>query len=54
VDRPPGPSRDSIKAPAFAVCEYYHIKITFSTTKDMSLHALQLVISMNLELVFYL
>jgi len=51
---PAGPSIDSIKALAFAVCEYYLIKIAFSTTKDMFLDALQIAISINLESIFYI
>jgi len=39
---------------AFGGCEYYFIKIAFSTTKDMFLDAFQLAISNNLEFVFYL
>jgi hypothetical protein len=50
--RPANVSVDSIKALAFALCEYYPIKIAFSTTMDMFLHALQLGISINFELVF--
>jgi len=49
-----GPSIDSIKALAFGVCEYFLIKIAFPTTKDMSLEALQLAISIIFEPVFYL
>ena len=52
--RPANASIDWIKALAFALCEHYLIKIAFSTTMDMFLHALQLVISINFELVFYL
>jgi len=53
VGRPAGPSIDSYKALVFAVCQYYLIKVAFSTTNNTFLHALQFAISINVESVFY-
>jgi len=49
-----GPSIDSYKTLVFPVYLSYLTKVVFSTTNDTCLDAVQLVISINLESVFFL